>query len=50
MYVEAGKGTVTIRDLERAAITHDFSWTDNELVDMIRCFDSDRDGRVSIVS
>ncbi|CAL5211129.1 unnamed protein product [Lathyrus oleraceus] len=45
---EAGKGTVTIRDLERAAITHDFAWTDNELVDMIRCFDSDGDGRLSL--
>ncbi|KAK2433062.1 hypothetical protein P8452_30451 [Trifolium repens] len=45
---EAGKGTVTIRDLERAAIAHDFAWTDKELVDMIRCFDSDRDGKLSL--
>lgn len=45
---EAGKGTVTIRDLEKAAITHDFSWSDKELVDMIRCFDSDGDGRLSL--
>lgn len=45
---EAGKGTVTVRDLEKAAITHDFSWTDKELVDMIRCFDSDGDGRLSL--
>ncbi|CAI8600697.1 unnamed protein product [Vicia faba] len=45
---EAGKGTVTKRDLERAAITHDFAWTDNELVDMIRCFDSNGDGRLSL--
>ncbi|CAK8575122.1 unnamed protein product [Lathyrus sativus] len=45
---ESGKGTVTKRDLERAAITHDFEWTDNELVDMIRCFDSDGDGRLSL--
>lgn len=45
---EAGKGTVTIRDLEKAAITHDFAWTDKELVDMIRCFDSDGDGRLSL--
>ncbi|PNX88979.1 hypothetical protein L195_g045094, partial [Trifolium pratense] len=42
---EAGKGTVTKRDLERAAIAHDFAWTDKELLDMIRCFDSDRDGK-----
>ncbi|GAU25693.1 hypothetical protein TSUD_266200 [Trifolium subterraneum] len=45
---EAGKGTVTKRDLERAAIAHDFAWTDKELVDMIRCFDSDRDGKLSL--
>lgn len=45
---EAGKGTVTVRDLEKAAITHDFAWTDKELVDMIRCFDSDGDGRLSL--
>jgi len=49
-HAEAGKGTVTIRDLEKAAITHDFAWTDKELVDMIRCFDSDGDGRVSIIN
>ncbi|MED6107409.1 hypothetical protein PIB30_013518 [Stylosanthes scabra] len=45
---EAAKGTVSMRDLQRAAIAHDFSWTDKELLDMIRCFDSDGDGRVSI--
>ncbi|XP_016186095.1 nucleolin [Arachis ipaensis] len=45
---EAGKGTVSMRDLQRAAIAHDFSWTDKELVDMIRCFDSDGDGRITL--
>ncbi|MED6174019.1 hypothetical protein PIB30_065008 [Stylosanthes scabra] len=45
---EADKGTVSMRDLQRAAIAHDFSWTDKELVDMIRCFDSDGDGRISL--
>ncbi|XP_027336703.1 protein IWS1 homolog A-like isoform X2 [Abrus precatorius] len=45
---EAGKGTITIRDLQRAATAHDFLWTDKELVDMIRCFDSDGDGKLSL--
>ncbi|TKY63672.1 hypothetical protein E2542_SST13551 [Spatholobus suberectus] len=45
---EAGKGTVNVRDLQRAATAHDFLWTDKELVDMIRCFDSDGDGKLSL--
>ncbi|KAK7320335.1 hypothetical protein VNO77_29728 [Canavalia gladiata] len=45
---EAGKGSVTIRDLERAATAHDFIWTDKELSDMIRFFDSDGDGKLSL--
>lgn len=44
---EAGKGSITLRDLQKMAASHDFSWTDKELADMIRCFDSDRDGKVS---
>ncbi|KAE9603191.1 putative ubiquitin interacting, EF-hand domain pair [Lupinus albus] len=44
---EAGKGTVSVRDLQRAAKVHDFIWTDKELVDMIRFFDSDGDGKLS---
>ncbi|KAK7260110.1 hypothetical protein RIF29_25879 [Crotalaria pallida] len=43
----AGKGTVTARDLERAAIAHDFIWSDKELAHMMRFFDSDRDGKLS---
>ncbi|WVZ17916.1 hypothetical protein V8G54_010898 [Vigna mungo] len=43
---EAGKGTLNVRDIQRAATAHDFLWTDKELVDMIRCFDSDGDGKV----
>ena len=39
-----------MRDIQRAAIAHDFIWTDKELVDMIRCFDSDGDGKVSVNS
>ncbi|CAL0306189.1 unnamed protein product [Lupinus luteus] len=44
---EAGKGTVSVRDLQRAAEVHDFIWTDKELVDMVRFFDSDGDGKLS---
>ncbi|XP_061363836.1 uncharacterized protein LOC133307350 isoform X2 [Gastrolobium bilobum] len=47
-HAEAGKGTVTIRDLQRAAIAHDFIWTDRELADMIRYFDSDGDGKINL--
>ncbi|KAF8379241.1 hypothetical protein HHK36_028673 [Tetracentron sinense] len=45
---EAGKGNITVRDLQRVATAHDFSWTDKELVDMIRSFDSDGDGKLSL--
>ncbi|OIW19026.1 hypothetical protein TanjilG_10587 [Lupinus angustifolius] len=44
---EAGKGTVSVRDLQRAAEVHDFIWTDKEFFDMIRFFDSDGDGKLS---
>ncbi|KAF7844871.1 RNA polymerase-associated protein LEO1-like [Senna tora] len=44
---EAGKGSVSIRDLQRVATAHDFTWTDKELADMIRYFDSDGDGKLS---
>ncbi|CAK7347865.1 unnamed protein product [Dovyalis caffra] len=42
---EAGRGAITMRDLRRVAITHDFTWTDQELADMIHCFDGDGDGK-----
>lgn len=29
------------------AYTHDFTWTDKEMADMIHCFDSDGDGKVN---
>ncbi|BAT97656.1 hypothetical protein LR48_Vigan11g069900 [Vigna angularis] len=45
---EAGKGTLNVRDIQKAATAHDFLWTDKELVDMIRCFDSDGDGKLSL--
>ncbi|XP_024030075.1 G patch domain-containing protein 8 isoform X2 [Morus notabilis] len=39
---------ISVRDLERVAKAHDFTWTDEELYDMIRCFDSDGDGKLSL--
>lgn len=45
---EAGKGAITMRDLRRVAIAHDFTWTDKELADMILCFDGDGDGKLTL--
>lgn len=47
-HADAGKGSVSLRDLQRVSVAHDFIWTDDELFDMIHCFDSDGDGKVSI--
>ena len=46
MCAENWNDGISVRDLERVAIAHDFTWTDKELADMIRCFDSDDDGKV----
>lgn len=46
-HAEAGKGGITLRDLQRMAYTHDFTWSDKEMADMIHCFDSDGDGKVN---
>ncbi|XP_058104516.1 uncharacterized protein LOC131248302 [Magnolia sinica] len=45
---EAGKGNITLRDLKKVAIAHDFDWTDKELADMIECFDKDGDWKLSL--
>ncbi|PON47305.1 Parvalbumin [Parasponia andersonii] len=42
------KGGISVKDLERVATAHDFTWTDQELADMIRCFDSDGDGKLNL--
>lgn len=42
----AGKGFITLRDVAKMATVHDFTWTEEELQDMIRCFDMDKDGKV----
>ncbi|KAL6981736.1 hypothetical protein U1Q18_023358 [Sarracenia purpurea var. burkii] len=45
---EAGKGSITLRDIKKVAAAHDFTWTDKEMADMIYCFDSDGDGKLSL--
>ncbi|KAJ4956844.1 hypothetical protein NE237_013627 [Protea cynaroides] len=45
---EAGKGRITLRDLQRIAIAHDFTWTDKEMMDMIDSFDGDGDGMLNL--
>lgn len=47
---EAGKGFITLRDVATMATVHDFTWSDEELQDMIRCFDLDKDGKVGAKS
>uniref|UniRef100_A0A453CFF3 EF-hand domain-containing protein n=1 Tax=Aegilops tauschii subsp. strangulata TaxID=200361 RepID=A0A453CFF3_AEGTS len=45
---EAGKGYIAPWDLEKMANINDFIWTDFELSKMIHCFDSDKDGKISL--
>ncbi|KAF9600514.1 hypothetical protein IFM89_009963, partial [Coptis chinensis] len=45
IYTEAGKGGVSVKDLRKVAIDHDFVWSDKEMADMIHLFDSDGDGK-----
>ncbi|MCD9641995.1 hypothetical protein HAX54_028581 [Datura stramonium] len=45
---EAGKGSISFRDLRRMAISHDFTWSDEDMANMIRCFDSTGDGKLSL--
>ncbi|KAI9180647.1 hypothetical protein LWI28_006922 [Acer negundo] len=42
------KGGLSMTDIRRVATAHDFTWTDDELADMIRCFDSDGDGKLNL--
>ncbi|KAL9285172.1 putative EF-hand domain pair protein [Arabidopsis thaliana] len=43
---QGGKGFITRRDVAKMATVHDFTWTEEELQDMIRSFDMDKDGKV----
>lgn len=45
---EAGKGSISLRDLRRVAASHDFTWSDEEMAKMIHCFDSNGDGKVLV--
>ncbi|XP_022159280.1 uncharacterized protein LOC111025692 isoform X2 [Momordica charantia] len=42
---ELWKGSISVSDMKRVAAAHDFTWSDQELKDMIDCFDSDGDGK-----
>ncbi|KAL1546482.1 hypothetical protein AAHA92_23075 [Salvia divinorum] len=44
---ESGRGSFSLRDVQRLAATHDFTWSEKEIADMIYCFDSDGDGKIS---
>ncbi|KAL6555055.1 hypothetical protein OROGR_006313 [Orobanche gracilis] len=44
---ESGSGGFNLRDVQRLAATHDFTWSEKEIADMIYCFDSDGDGKIS---
>ncbi|KAG5626949.1 hypothetical protein H5410_012167 [Solanum commersonii] len=45
---EAGKGSISLRDLQKMVVSHDFTWSDEDLATMIRCFDSNGDGKLSL--
>lgn len=45
---EAGKGSINFRDLQKMAVSHDFTWSDEDMANMIRCFDSNGDGKLSL--
>ncbi|XP_057843528.2 uncharacterized protein LOC131052904 [Cryptomeria japonica] len=45
---EAGKGKITVRDLERVALAHDFMWSKQELSEMINAFDKDCDRQINL--
>ncbi|KAL6513554.1 hypothetical protein OROGR_021040 [Orobanche gracilis] len=44
---ETGKGGFTLRDVQRVARAHDFTWSEKEMADMICCFDCDGDGKIN---
>ncbi|CAH8319603.1 unnamed protein product [Eruca vesicaria subsp. sativa] len=45
---QEGKGFITLRDVATMATVHDFTWSHEEIQDMIRCFDLDKDGKLSL--
>ncbi|KAK6804375.1 hypothetical protein RDI58_002159 [Solanum bulbocastanum] len=45
---EAGKGSISFRDLQKMVVSHDFTWSDEDMANMICCFDSNGDGKLSL--
>ncbi|KAG9156909.1 hypothetical protein Leryth_015492 [Lithospermum erythrorhizon] len=45
---EAGKDSISLRDIQRMAAAHDFPWSDKEMAHMIKYFDSDGDGKLNL--
>lgn len=44
---ERGRGRLTLNDLERVSTAHDFTWSPQELLDMIYLFNRSHTGVVS---
>ncbi|XP_002993071.2 uncharacterized protein LOC9652239 [Selaginella moellendorffii] len=43
-----GRRGLSLRELQQAASAHNFTWTKQELQDMIRIFDTDQDGMLNL--
>nr|CAD1818904.1 unnamed protein product [Ananas comosus var. bracteatus] len=41
-------GHISVRDLQRMALAHDFTWTDSETAAMVHLFDTDGDGKLNL--
>ncbi|KAG0628102.1 hypothetical protein M758_1G000500 [Ceratodon purpureus] len=46
---ERGRGLFTLNDLERVSTIHDFTWTAEELLDMIHLFNRNHNGALDLV-
>ncbi|MCO5574745.1 hypothetical protein L7F22_028535 [Adiantum nelumboides] len=45
---EQGNGKFSVAELERVVRSHDFTWSKQEIADMIDIFDSDKDGQLDL--
>lgn len=45
---EQGKGMFSVTELEHIACCHDFTWSEQEIFDMINIFDSNKDGQLDL--
>ncbi|XP_020095087.1 caltractin-like [Ananas comosus] len=48
LFDEVGKGHISVWDLQRMALAHDFTWTDSETAAMVHLFDTDGDGKLNL--